>query len=256
MSGLEQALSSRELHAPHPRGLRTGAARTDITLEDDVRARARAVKHSHRGFQVVPNYLDIGRRLLTARKHRGNRAALAERASDACDQNKGGINELARPSWARPSWASLFDPARGALAQNFQYGGYCHEDGPCHDSMYFPDISGGDFARAETAIVNAVQRFWRWLTPAATGGWQRFLPEAAKRVDAAKAKYGAEGVLNMAKKADIKQIDRIVREIGLSPGQREIFHEELRALKGADGLGAFDDFLDLAREIKQSFPGK
>ena len=96
----------------------------------------------------------------------------------------------------------------------------------------------------------------RLAVKGAQGGWQRFLPEAAKRMDAAKAKYGAEGVLNMAKKADIKQIDRIVREIGLSPGQREIFHEEMRALKGADGLGALDELLELAREIKQSFPGK
>ncbi|XYH97300.1 SpvB/TcaC N-terminal domain-containing protein [Sorangium sp. So ce1128] len=85
---------------------------------------------------------------------------------------------------------------------------------------------------------------------------QDFLPEAAKRLEAAKLKYGGEGVVNMAKKADIKQIDRIVREVGLSPGQREIFHEEMRALKGSDGLGSIDDLLDLAREIKASFPKK
>jgi hypothetical protein len=93
-----------------------------------------------------------------------------------------------------------------------------------------------------------------WL--AAGGGWQRFLPEAAKRLDAAKLKYGGEGVLNMAKKVDVKQIDRIVREVGLSPAQREILHEEMRAPKGADGLGAFDDLLELAREVRTPFPGK
>ncbi|WP_438006555.1 RHS repeat-associated core domain-containing protein [Sorangium sp. So ce321] len=85
---------------------------------------------------------------------------------------------------------------------------------------------------------------------------QDFLPESAKRLEAAKLKYGGDGVVNMAKKADIKQIDRIVREVGLSPGQREIFHEEMRALKGSDGLGSIDDLLDLAREIKASFPKK
>jgi pyruvate/2-oxoglutarate dehydrogenase complex dihydrolipoamide acyltransferase (E2) component len=74
------------------------------------------------------------------------------------------------PALERPPGTSLFDPARGALAQNFQPGGYCHEDGPCHDSIYIPDISGGDFARAGTAIATSFQRLWRSLTPAATGG--------------------------------------------------------------------------------------
>ena len=79
--------------------------------------------------------------------------------------NRGGPTEL-----ARPSGTSLFDPARGAVAQNFQRGGYCHEDGPCHDSIYIPDISGGDFARAGSAIANWFQRLWRSLTPAARAG--------------------------------------------------------------------------------------
>jgi hypothetical protein len=34
-------------------------------------------------------------------------------------------------------------------------------------------------------------------------------------------------VKGMAKKPDIKQIDRIVREEGLTIGQREILHEEI-----------------------------
>jgi hypothetical protein len=38
-----------------------------------------------------------------------------------------------------------------------------------------------------------------------------FLPEARRRLEATKAKYpGMEGVKGMAKKLDIKQIDRIV----------------------------------------------
>jgi lysozyme len=89
--GLPQTLSTRELRAPHPRGSESGAARRIITPESDVSPRAGAAKNSHRGFRVVPNYLDIGRRLLTARKHPRNHAALAGLASDARHQNKGGI---------------------------------------------------------------------------------------------------------------------------------------------------------------------
>jgi hypothetical protein len=61
---------------------------------------------------------------------------------------------------------------------------------------------------------------------AARGGGktvQDFLPEAAKRLEAAKLKYGGEGVVNMAKKADIKQIDRIVREVGPPRGSEDCF---------------------------------
>ena len=87
--------------------------------------------------------------------------------------NQGGPSELARP--IPPPDLSIPDSLRGPdqrLVQNFQYGGYCHEDGPCNDSVYVPDISGGDFARAGTAIGNWFSRIWRWVFPAtaAEGG--------------------------------------------------------------------------------------
>ena len=50
---------------------------------------------------------------------------------------------------------------------------------------------------------------------------------------------------------DIKQIDRIVKEEGLSIGQREILHEEI-ARQGY----TLEEIRDVAREIKELYPNK
>ena len=55
----------------------------------------------------------------------------------------------------------------------------------------------------------------------------------------------------MAKKKDIKDIDRIVREEGLSVGQREILHDEITK----QGY-PLEQIRELAKEIKQLYPNK
>lgn len=55
----------------------------------------------------------------------------------------------------------------------------------------------------------------------------------------------------MAKKLDIKEIDRIVKEEGLTIGQREILHEEIT--KQAYTL---EEIREIAKEIKQWYPNK
>ena len=55
----------------------------------------------------------------------------------------------------------------------------------------------------------------------------------------------------MAKKSDIKQIDRIVREEGLTIGQREILHEEI-AKQGY----TLEEIRQIAKEIKALYPNK
>jgi len=58
----------------------------------------------------------------------------------------------------------------------------------------------------------------------------------------------------MARKRDIRLVDSIVKKLGLSQDQRELLHEALRhdCLQDA----TYQDILDLAREIKQEYPGK
>ncbi len=55
----------------------------------------------------------------------------------------------------------------------------------------------------------------------------------------------------MAKKLDIKQIDTIVKEEGLSIAQREILHEEITK----QGY-TLEEIRELAKEIKQLYPNK
>ena len=79
--------------------------------------------------------------------------------------------------------------------------------------------------------------------------WTEFLPEAAKRVEAAAAKYGSSGVEMMARKADIKQIDRIVARLGLNKEQRRILHHEIT---GQDL--SLDEIEAIAGEIAEQMP--
>jgi hypothetical protein len=52
-------------------------------------------------------------------------------------------------------------------------------------------------------------------------------------------------------KQDIKEIDRIVKEEGLSRGQRRLLHEEI---SGQDY--SLEEIREIAREIKNLYPNK
>lgn len=76
-----------------------------------------------------------------------------------------------------------------------------------------------------------------------------FLPEARGRLAEAEAKYGSADVVAMAKKADIKSINHIVREAGLNKEQRQLLHREIT------GQGySKDEILEIAADIAQQFP--
>lgn len=66
---------------------------------------------------------------------------------------------------------------------------------------------------------------------AAKGGGQTvedFLPEAQRRLEAVKKEFpGTDAVVGMARKADIKQIDRIVKDLKLNKEQRQLLHREI-----------------------------
>lgn len=55
----------------------------------------------------------------------------------------------------------------------------------------------------------------------------------------------------MARKDDIKEIDRIVKELGLTKGQRQLLHQ---AITG-QGLTS-EEIVVVAREIKEDYPNK
>jgi len=55
----------------------------------------------------------------------------------------------------------------------------------------------------------------------------------------------------MGRKKDIKQIDAIVREVGLTKGQRRILHE---AISGRQL--SYQEILEEAREVKELYPNK
>jgi hypothetical protein len=119
--------------------------------------------------------LDIGRRLLTARKHQRNHAALAEHASDARHQNKGGISELAL-SGNRPPETSLFDPAAGAVA--------CYPACALDPSAAFPnEASAGAYNKSYEIVGNAMllaEGIWRLGGWALGRGAARALPQIIK----------------------------------------------------------------------------
>jgi hypothetical protein len=86
---------------------------------------------------------------------------------------------------------------------------------------------------------------------ASTWGWQKFLPDAAKRIEAAKLKYGDNGLEMMARKADIKQVDKIARDLGLSKDQRRLLHDEITRQDLS-----IEEIADIARDISQNMPKK
>jgi uncharacterized membrane protein YebE (DUF533 family) len=53
----------------------------------------------------------------------------------------------------------------------------------------------------------------------------------------------------MARKSDIKQIDRIVKEVGLNRNQRRLLHDEIT---GQDL--SLDEIADIARDIALRIP--
>jgi hypothetical protein len=55
----------------------------------------------------------------------------------------------------------------------------------------------------------------------------------------------------MAKKRDIKQIDRICKEEGLTPCQRELLHQEITK----QGL-SLEEIRAIAKQIKALYPNK
>ncbi|MCI0463038.1 MAG: hypothetical protein L0Z62_39325 [Gemmataceae bacterium] len=52
-------------------------------------------------------------------------------------------------------------------------------------------------------------------------------------------------------KDDIKQIDRIVREEGLTKGQRRLLHEEISGQQLS-----LEEIREIARQIKELYPNK
>ena len=69
------------------------------------------------------------------------------------------------PVQEKPANLSLFAPERGALAQNFQRGGYCHEDGPCQD--FVPVMPLGMVGDLLSEIANTVKSVRDWFRPRA-----------------------------------------------------------------------------------------
>ena len=55
----------------------------------------------------------------------------------------------------------------------------------------------------------------------------------------------------MSRKDDLRKIDRIVKEEGLSKGQRRLLHEEI----SGQNL-SLDEIREIAREIKRLYPNK
>ena len=55
----------------------------------------------------------------------------------------------------------------------------------------------------------------------------------------------------MARKRDIKTIDRIVKDLKLSPGQRKILHREISRKNYS-----LEEIKEIAREIKTLYPNK
>ena len=55
----------------------------------------------------------------------------------------------------------------------------------------------------------------------------------------------------MARKADIKAIDRIVNEVGLTKGQRRLLHDEITGQNYS-----LEEIREIALEIKELYPNK
>jgi hypothetical protein len=55
----------------------------------------------------------------------------------------------------------------------------------------------------------------------------------------------------MTRKQDIKEIDRIVKELELSKGQRRLLHDEISGQELS-----LEDIREIAKEIKDGYPNK
>jgi hypothetical protein len=55
----------------------------------------------------------------------------------------------------------------------------------------------------------------------------------------------------VGKKDDLRQIDRIVKEEGLSKGQRRLLHEEISGQRLS-----LEEIREIAKEIKRLYPNK
>jgi RHS repeat-associated protein len=88
-------------------------------------------------------------------------------------------------------------------------------------------------------------------TPAKAGErtWRDFLPEAKKRVEAVKAEYGDHGLTMMARKSDIKQVDKIVRKLNMSKEQRRLLHDEITRQDLT-----IDEIMEIAHDIMKHMP--
>jgi len=60
-----------------------------------------------------------------------------------------------------------------------------------------------------------------------------------------------QNVLNMARKAEIKAIDRIVKEVNLSKTQRRLLHDEITKQNYS-----LEEIREIAEEIKRLNPNK
>jgi RHS repeat-associated protein len=127
-------------------------------------------------------------------------------------------------------------------------------------AMIVASYVGAAFSGARSALV-ALEKVilsrlpagtrlaWQAARGTAKAGWEKHLPEARQRLEAAKAKYGDHGLEMMARKSDIRQIDRIVKEVGLNKNQRRLLHDEIT---GQDL--SLDEIADIARDIAQRMP--
>jgi hypothetical protein len=77
-------------------------------------------------------------------------------------------------------------------------------------------------------------------------------PEAQRRFEATKVKCASRAnVKGLAKKRDLKQIDCIVKEEGLTQGQRELLHRAITK----EGY-SLEEIREIAKEIKELYPNK
>ncbi len=73
------------------------------------------------------------------------------------------------------------------------------------------------------------------------------------RDDAHEERLGnpSDDIVNMGRKAGIKQIDRIVDELKLTKDQRRLLHDEIT---GQDL--SLDEILEIAEDVRRQFPNK
>jgi RHS repeat-associated protein len=78
---------------------------------------------------------------------------------------------------------------------------------------------------------------------------EQFLPKAVERQEAVKSRFGYSDAVGMARKPDIKQVDRIVRDLGLNKDQRRILHDDITGQELS-----IDEIREIAQEIAKQMP--